>query len=269
MELKRSLSNIFRYIVIMMIFLSVMQPITALSSLSYVASYDSIKAEKSALAADTLASSKKDSVAETKKEPLDAPVKYESSDSMVWIMGGNANLYGNGKVTYDKIELDASIISMNMDSSIVHAFGRKDSAGTTTGLPVFKDGATPYESDKISYNFKTKKGYINNVYTQQGDGYMMGSAAKKDDEGTFFLKDGKYTTCDAEHPHFYFALTRGKVRPKKDVVFGPTYLVVEDVPLPLAIPFGFFPFTSSYSSGFIMPSYGDDSERGFYLKDGG
>ena len=253
----------------MMIFLSVMQPITALSSLSYVASYDSIKAEKSALAADTLASSKKDSVAETKKEPLDAPVKYESSDSMVWIMGGNANLYGNGKVTYDKIELDASIISMNMDSSIVHAFGRKDSAGTTTGLPVFKDGATPYESDKISYNFKTKKGYINNVYTQQGDGYMMGSAAKKDEEGTFFLKDGKYTTCDAEHPHFYFALTRGKVRPKKDVVFGPTYLVVEDVPLPLAVPFGFFPFTSSYSSGFIMPSYGDDSQRGFYLKDGG
>ena len=269
MELKRSLSNIFRYFVIVMMFLAVMQPVTALSSLSYIASYDSIKAEKSALAADTLASSKKDSVAEAKKEPLDAPVKYESSDSMVWVMGGNAHLYGNGKVTYDKIELDASIISMNMDSSIVHAFGRKDSTGATIGLPVFKDGATPYESDKISYNFKSKKGYINNVYTQQGDGYMMGSAAKKDEEGTFFLKDGKYTTCDAEHPHFYFALTRGKVRPKKDVVFGPTYLVVEDVPLPLAVPFGFFPFTSSYSSGFIMPSYGDDSQRGFYLKDGG
>ena len=253
-----------------MMLVAVMQPITAISSLSHVASCDSIiGVDTLTLAVDTLLKSKKDTAEKAKKEPLDAPVEYESSDSMVWIMGGNANLYGNGKVTYDKIELDASIISMNMDSSIVHAFGRKDSAGSVIGLPVFKDGATPYESDKISYNFKSKKGYINNVYTQQGDGYMMGSAAKKDSEGTFFLRDGKYTTCDAEHPHFYVALTRGKVRPKKDVVFGPAYLVVEDVPLPLAIPFGFFPFTSSYSSGFIMPTYGDDSERGFYLKDGG
>lgn len=254
----------------LMMLVAVMQPITAISSLSYVASCDYIiGVDTLTLAVDTLLKSKKDTAEKAKKEPLDAPVEYESSDSMVWIMGGNANLYGNGKVTYDKIELDASIISMNMDSSIVHAFGRKDSAGSVIGLPVFKDGATPYESDKISYNFKSKKGYINNVYTQQGDGYMMGSAAKKDSEGTFFLRDGKYTTCDAEHPHFYVALTRGKVRPKKDVVFGPAYLVVEDVPLPLAIPFGFFPFTSSYSSGFIMPTYGDDSERGFYLKDGG
>ena len=252
-----------------MIFVSVMQPITAVSSLSYTASCDTITADTLTLMVDTLLKSKKDTTSKEKKEPLEAPVEYESSDSMVWVMGGNANLYGNGKVTYDKIELDASVISMNMDSSVVHAFGRKDSAGGVIGLPVFKDGSTPYESDKISYNFKTKKGYINNVYTQQGDGYMMGSAAKKDGEGTFFLRDGKYTTCDAEHPHFYVDLTRAKVRPKKDVVFGPAYLVVEDVPLPLAIPFGFFPFTSSYSSGFIMPTYGDDSERGFYLKDGG
>lgn len=253
----------------MTILVAVMQPITAVSSLSYISLCDSITADTLTLSVDTLLKSKKDTTTKEKKDPLDAPVEYESSDSMVWVMGGNANLYGNGKVTYDKIELDASIISMNMDSSVVHAYGRKDSAGSVIGLPVFKDGSTPYESDKISYNFKSKKGYINNVYTQQGDGYMMGSAAKKDNEGTFFLRDGKYTTCDAENPHFYVALTRGKVRPKKDVVFGPAYLVVEDVPLPLAIPFGFFPFTSSYSSGFIMPTYGDDSERGFYLKDGG
>ena len=147
-----------------MMLVAVMQPITAISSLSHVASCDSIiGVDTLTLAVDTLLKSKKDTAEKAKKEPLDAPVEYESSDSMVWIMGGNANLYGNGKVTYDKIELDASIISMNMDSSIVHAFGRKDSAGSVIGLPVFKDGATPYESDKISYNFKSKKGYINNV----------------------------------------------------------------------------------------------------------
>lgn len=228
---------------------------------------DTIGNDTIKISVDSIAKASKDTT--EKKEPLEAPVFYESTDSMVWVMGGNANLYGNGKVKYEKIQLDASIISMNMDSSVVHAFGRKDTTGAVYGLPVFKDGSTPYESDKIKYNFKSKKGVINNVYTQQGDGYMMGTTAKKDNEGAFYLQNGKYTTCDAEHPHWYINLTRAKVRPKKDAITGPAYFVIEDVPLPLAIPFGFFPFTDSYSSGFIMPSYGDDSERGFYLKDGG
>ena len=232
-----------------------------------IAKADTILNDTIKIPVDSLKSTQKDST--EKKEPIEAPVFYESTDSMVWTMGGNANLYGNGKVKYEKIELDASVISMNMDSSVVHAYGHKDSLGGTYGLPVFKDGATPYESDKIKYNFKSKKGVINNVYTQQGDGYMMGTTAKKDDEGSFYLRKGKYTTCDAEHPHWYINLTRAKVRPKKDAITGPAYFVIEDVPHPLPIPFGFFPFTDSYSSGFIMPSYGDDSERGFYLKDGG
>lgn len=212
-----------------------------------------------------------DSVPEKKRDTdaLEDPVYYESSDSMVWSRSGNAYLYGDCKVKYQKIELDAGVISMNMDSSLVRAHGVTDSTGLVSGIPVFRDGDTPYESDKISYNFKSKRGYINNVFTAQGDGFMTGEAAKKDSTGAFYAYNGKYTTCDAPHPHFYIALTRAKVRPKKDVVFGPAYLVIEDVPLPLAIPFGFFPFTSSYSSGFIMPSYGDDSERGFYLSDGG
>ena len=210
-----------------------------------------------------------DSIKPEKKDAIDAPVFYECTDSMVWASDGNAHLYGNGKVKYDKIELTANIISMNMDSSVVHATGRTDTTGVVTGLPIFMDGGTPYESDRMSYNFKTKKGFINNVYTQQGDGYLMGGKAKKDSSNVFYSQDGMYTTCDAEHPHFYIKLTRAKVRPKKDVVSGPLYLVVEDVPLPLALPFGYFPFTESYSSGFIMPSYGDESERGFYLRDGG
>ncbi len=222
--------------------------------------------------ADSVAVSSADTIPQKKKNDADAvedPVYYESSDSMVWSRTGNAYLYGDCSVKYQKIQLDAAVISMNMDSSVVRAHGVTDSTGVASGIPVFRDGDTPYESDKISYNFKSKRGYINNVFTAQGDGFMMGEAAKKDSTGAFYAHNGKYTTCDAEHPHFYIALTRAKVRPKKDVVFGPAYLVIEDVPLPLAIPFGFFPFTSSYSSGFIMPTYGDDTERGFYLSDGG
>lgn len=221
---------------------------------------------KDTLQTDTLS---KESVKGKKKDAIDAPVYYECVDSMVWSRNGNAYLYGNSKVNYDNIELTASIISMNMDSSVVHATGSVDTTGVVVGLPIFMDGGTPYESDRMTYNFKTKKGFINNVYTQQGDGFLMGGKAKKDSTNVFYSQDGMYTTCDAEHPHFYIKLTRAKVRPKKDVVSGPLYLVVEDVPLPLALPFGYFPFTDSYSSGFIMPSYGDETERGFYLRDGG
>lgn len=210
-----------------------------------------------------------DTTKQKKKDAIDAPVTYVANDSMVWTRGGNAYLYGQSQVNYEKIELTADVISMNLDSNVVHATGRPDSTGTIVGEPVFVDGGTPYETNKISYNFKSKKGKINNVYTQQGDGFMTGRDAKKDSNNVFYIQNGKYTTCDAEHPHFYVALTRAKTRPKKDAVFGPAYLVVEDVPLPLAIPFGFFPFNSSYSSGFIMPSYGDETERGFYLRDGG
>ena len=221
---------------------------------------------KDTLQTDSLSN---DSVKGKKKDAIDAPVYYECVDSMVWSRNGNAYLYGSSKVNYDNIELTASIISMNMDSSVVHATGSVDTTGVVTGLPIFMDGGTPYESDRMTYNFKTKKGFINNVYTQQGDGFLMGGKAKKDSSDVFYSQDGMYTTCDAEHPHFYIKLTRAKVRPKKDVVSGPLYLVVEDVPLPLALPFGYFPFTDSYSSGFIMPSYGDETERGFYLRDGG
>ena len=211
-----------------------------------------------------------DSAEAKKKEVVDAPVQYESKDSMVWTKGGNAYLYGSGKVNYQNIELTAERITVNIPKSEVYAEGVKDSTGTETGRPVFKEGSTPYESETMSYNFKTKKGFIRNVITEQGDGYMIGRDAKKGAEGEFFIQNGKYTTCeDHEAPHFYLNMTRGKVRPDHDVVFGPAYLVVCDVPLPLAVPFGFFPFTQEFSSGFIMPSYGDELERGFYLKDGG
>ena len=205
-----------------------------------------------------------------KKEPLDAPVIYEASDSIVFTKEGYAHLYGEGKVNYQNIELTSAVITMNMDSSTVYATGVTDTAGVETGSPIFKDGETPYESKIMRYNFKTKKGFINSIVTQQGEGYVTSEEGKKGANDEIYMRHGKYTTCDNhEHPHFYLRLSMAKVRPKKNVVFGPAQLVVEDVPLPIAVPFGFFPFNSSYSSGFIMPTYGDEMNRGFYLRDGG
>ena len=208
--------------------------------------------------------------AKVSKSVLDQPVEYVAADSVTFESGvGNANLYGNSKVNYTNLELQADWIMMNMDSSIVHAVGREDSTGNVKGQPVFKQGSDQYEPERISYNFKTRKAFIDNVYTQQGDGFLISEQSKRDSEGVMYVRRGKYTTCNAKHPHFYLALTRAKVRPGKDVVFGPAYLVVEDVPLPLAIPYGFFPFSKKYSSGFIVPTLGDESIRGFYVRDGG
>ena len=205
-----------------------------------------------------------------KRDELEAPVIYQSKDSMVWQKNGNAYLYGEGQVNYQQIELKANEITIDLETSTVYAQGTTDSLGTVTGKPVFADGGTPYESKTMSYNFKSRKGLINNVTTQQGEGYMTSNTVKKGAENEFYIRNGRYTTCeDHEHPHFYLSLTRAKMRPNEDIVFGPAYLVVADVPLPLALPFGFFPFTKDYSSGFIMPTYGDELERGFYLRDGG
>lgn len=223
---------------------------------------DSVRTDS--LVSDTLI------IEENKKQALDAPVTYEANDSIVFAQGGYAHLYGQGKVNYQKIELTADVITMNMDSSSVYAHGVEDSLGVAKGTPVFKDGETPYETNTIRYNFKSKKGIISNIVSQQGEGYVTGNNAKKGANDELYMKSGRYTTCDNhEHPHFYMQMTYAKVRPKKNVVTGPAYLVVEDVPLPLAVPFFFFPFSSSYQSGFLMPTYMDDSSRGFGLTDGG
>lgn len=211
-----------------------------------------------------------DSINRKKSGALDAPVTFSSEDSMVYDAKTKvARLYGNSNVKYQNMDLSSDRIQMSLDSSLVRATGTADSTGAISGTPVFTMGQDKYESDTMAFNFKTKKGFIYNVYTEQEDGYLSSQHSKRDSSGVLYLEHGRYTTCDQPHPDFYIALSRAKVRPGKDVVFGPAYLVVADVPLPLAIPYGFFPFTKSYSSGFIMPSYGDESSRGFYLRDGG
>ena len=204
------------------------------------------------------------------KSSLDAPVSYTAKDSITFdLLYNRANLFGNSHVGYQNLELTADVITIALDSSIVHAEGRKDSIGEVIGKPLFRQGSEEYEPDRISYNFKTRRAFITNVYTKQGEGFMTTDESKRDSSGLMYLNGGKYTTCDAQHPHFYLKMSRAKVRPGKSVVFGPAHLVVEDVPLPLALPYGFFPFSHSYQSGFIMPSYGDETERGFYLREGG
>ena len=211
-----------------------------------------------------------DSINRSRKNGIDAPVYYTAADSMTYEGAtGIAHLYGKSNVKYEDMDLESDQIYMSLDSSLVHATGSLDTAGVKFGTPVFKMGSDTYETDTMAFNFKTKKGLINNVYTEQQDGFMTSEISKRNADGDMFLYHGRYTTCDDPHPDFYFAMSRAKVRPGKDVVFGPTYLVVADVPLPFAIPYGFFPFTKSYSSGFIMPTYGDETSRGFYLRDGG
>lgn len=213
-----------------------------------------------------------DSINRKKANGLEAPIHYVAQDSMVYdATTKTAHLYGSAKVDYENMNLTSDRIYMSLDSNLVHATGTPDSTEKdgVRNKPKFKMGQDEYESDKMSFNFKTKKGFINNVYTAQEEGFLTSERSKRDSSGVIYLQHGRYTTCDEEHPDFYIALSRAKVRPGKDVVFGPAYLVVADVPLPLAIPYGFFPFTKSYSSGFIMPSYGDEQAHGFYLRDGG
>ena len=213
----------------------------------------------------------KDSINKRRKNGIDSPVEYSAEDSLTYeAASGLAHLYGDSKVKYQNMDLQSDKIYMSLDSSLVHATGSFDSTtNDLKGTPVFKMGSDEYQSDTMAFNFKTKKGLISSVYTQQEEGFLTSELSKRGANGEMFLRHGRYTTCDDPHPDFYLAMSRAKVRPGKDVVFGPTYLVVADVPLPLAIPYGFFPFTKSYSSGLIMPTYGDETERGFYLRDGG
>lgn len=213
-----------------------------------------------------------DSINRASKQGIDAPVTYSANDSLVYdAMTKDAKLYGNAEVKYENMDLKSDKIRMNLDSSLVHATGSPDSMekGGIKGRPVFVMGADNYDTDTIAFNFKTKKGLVQNALTKQEDGFLRSKISKRTETGDVYLAHGRYTTCDKEHPDFYISLSRAKVRPGKDVTFGPAYIVVADVPLPFAIPYGFFPFTKSYSSGFIMPSYGDEQSRGFYLRDGG
>ena len=209
----------------------------------------------------------------SKEKPSDlkGPVHYQANDSMVMMGNGTAYLHGKGDLKYESMQLQSDFIRMNLDSSLIYAHGVWDDLEEEwKGKPVFNDGKDSYETSEITYNIKTQKGFIRRVVTQQGEGYIIADRTKKMTGNEMMMGGGQYTTCDNhDHPHFFLQMTKAKVKPGEYIATGPAYLVVGDVPLPVAIPFGFFPFTNTYSSGLIMPQFGDDYTRGMYLSNFG
>lgn len=225
--------------------------------------------QRKRLSPDTSASAPKPRINRVKTD-INTNVDISASDSLVLVGRNNAYLYGNSEVKYGAQQITAAEIDLDMATNTVYAVGAPDSTGEIAGNPVFEDNGSQYQAKTMRYNFETEKGIITDVITEQGEGYLTGGVTKKNADGTFFLQNGRYTTCDNhDNPHFYFQITKAKVKPQKDIVTGPGYMVLAGLPLPLALPFGYFPFSEKYSSGIIFPSFGDDYNRGFYLADGG
>lgn len=187
---------------------------------------------------------------------------YRPKDKLVYI-------YNGGDVTYGTMNMKADFMRMELDTKQIYATGVSDTLGNKT-RPEFIDGGATYTMDTILYNMSSGKAKIKGVATQEGEGFLLGDDVKKMPDNSINIKKGQYTTCDEiEHPHFYLQLTKAKVIPQKKVIVGPAYIVMEDVPLPIGIPEGFFPLNQERSSGIIIPSYGEETTRGFFLREGG
>ena len=209
-------------------------------------------------------------VSSQKPNQIDDIITYKANDSIVLFGNGTAFLHGDTEINYQAITLKADFVKVKIDSSLVYAKGTEGEDGEKIGEPVFSEGESSYNSRELMYNLKTKKGFIRHVVTQEGEGYIISDRTKKNPDNVFCMAGGKYTTCDNhDHPHFYLSISKGKVKPGEYIVTGPAHLVIADVPLPIALPFGFFPFTSKYSSGILMPNYTDEMTRGFGLTNGG
>jgi len=209
-----------------------------------------------------------DSIASEQTNGFDAEIEYTAEGDITFIGTSKVIMSKNAQVKYKDIDLKAAYIELNMDSNLVYAVGKPDSTGAIAGKPVFKQGEQEFEADQIRYNFKTKKGIVTGVVTEQEGGFVHSGRTKLINDSTYCLRNGKYTTCDAEHPHFYLEMTKAKVLSNKKIVTGPAYLVVEDLPIYfIFVPFGFFPNSPKYSSGLLMPSYGDEVNRGIFLRD--
>lgn len=208
-----------------------------------------------------------------KKSFLDDIISGKNQDSLYYdVLNRTVYIYNQGDINYQNMNLKGDFMRVNMDEKIIYAHGKRDTIDgkPTVTNPTFTEGsANPYTMDTITYNINSKKAKIKGVATQEGDGWLIGNNVKKMDDNTIHIQDGKYTTCDqTDHPHFYLAMTKAKVIPGKKVVTGPAYLVMEDVPIyfPL-LPEGFFPLSSGPKSGLLMPTFGEESTKGFYIRD--
>jgi LptD protein len=209
---------------------------------------------------------------------LETTVESFSSDSTVLdVVHQRYHLYKDASVIYGNIELKAEYIMLDWQKSEVLAYGLPDTTkagkGKVKGKPVFIDGDDAYNSDTIRYNFKSKKALVSNIVTQQGEGYVQGKKVKKDPEDNMYLTGAKYTTCNLAEPHFHIRAKKIKLVNKKSLISGPFNIVLDDIPLPIGLPFGFFPIPKKKeigTSGFVMGTYGEEpNRRGYYFRDFG
>jgi lipopolysaccharide assembly outer membrane protein LptD (OstA) len=208
----------------------------------------------------------------TKKKDsgLDSPVTYSSQDSIVFQISGNSvQTYGDGKVKYENIDLESEYIELNVVKREVFAKGLPDSTNEVKGSPVYKDASESFDADSMRYNFDSKKGLAFGIYTQQDEAYLHGGRTKIHDNKEIHIQHGKYTTCDDKDPHFYVEMTKAKIVVDDKIVFGPAWVVVDEIPVPVVLPFGYFPIRKGRSNGIIIPTIGEESTKGFYFRNGG
>lgn len=200
------------------------------------------------------------------KSAIKSTIEYYAKDSIhVDLKNNILNLYGDAWVKYESIKLEAAIIKIDWKKEILYAEGYYDKKNKYIGTPKFYDKGQDYKSKKIEYNFNTKKGKLYELLTKEGEGYIHGSNVKKDSQDNIYASKAKYTTCDLETPHYYIYSSEVEIL-KDKIISGPAYLVMEGVPTPLAVPFGFFPKKDTRSSGIILPNYGESATRGFFLQ---
>lgn len=203
-----------------------------------------------------------------KRTVLDARIDYSAEDSLTFFLDNkDVFLYNKAKIDYDKMKLESGFMTVNFDTKTLFAEGVKDSTDTIVQAPIFKEGNAEYKSKELKYNFDTKQGIISNVFTKESDGYLHGEKVKKKDDRTMYISSGMFTTCDnEEHPHFGISFSKAKAITDDKIVTGPAWFSLMEIPLPVGIPFAYFPFTDGKKSGFLMPSYGNAANRGYYLR---
>jgi lipopolysaccharide assembly outer membrane protein LptD (OstA) len=202
--------------------------------------------------------------------PFQEPVKYVAEDSIVLnLTTKTLRLYHQAQINYQTTELKAARSVIEFEKNLMHAEGVEDSAGVLQGTPVFVEKGETYFAERISYNYKSRKGRIDYANTNQNGDIVHGETIFRNPDETYYIRGGKFTTCDADHPHFYFRSKKLKVIPRDKIVSGPLYPVIADVPLPIVVPFGFFPFRQQKASGIIIPTFGEARDRGFFLRNMG
>ena len=217
---------------------------------------------------DTLSNNEIDSIANTSE--IETTINYSAKDSIFYdLKSQKIKLYGGSKIDYGEINLEAYEILVDWNDKTLDANFILDSIGKKIGKPIFSEGDQSYETDKITYNFDSRKAKIKGIVTQLDDAYMQGEDVKKNEEDELFISHAMYTTCNLEEPHFHISSSKIKVIPGKKVVSGPFHLKFGNVPTPLGFIFGMFPQPKKKVSGLIMPNYGEEKRRGFYLRDGG